>query len=63
MIRSHFGVEFASLVYLFEDAHAIMVEGREADLSPDLVQVLLGNVRERLSQVERVLGSIEAGLS
>jgi len=62
MSDDHVRASFASLTCLFEDMHAVAVEGQQSGLPVDLARLLIGNVRERLLMVERLLVSMEAGL-
>lgn len=63
MSADHVRASFASLTCLFEDMHAVAVEGRQSGLPVDLARVLIGNLREHLLRVERLLAGVETGLS
>ena len=56
---------FADVTALIEDMHGIAAEGQAQDVSPDMVRVLVGNLRSGVSRLDgttrRIIAALEAG--
>lgn len=53
---------FVSLTCMFEDMHAIVVEGQRVDLSPDMARALAAHVTAGLSSAKQMIDTIEGAL-
>lgn len=53
---------FADVTALIEDLHAVAVEGQAQGLSPDIVRVLVGNLRSGVKRLDRTAQRIIAAL-
>lgn len=53
---------FADATALTEDMHAVAVEGQAQGLSPDIVRVLVGNLRSGVRRLDRTAQRIIAVL-
>lgn len=56
---------FPDAIALIEDMHGIAVEGQAQGVSPDMVRVLVGNLRSGVSRLDgttkRIIAALEAG--
>lgn len=62
MTPPRIGEAFVLLTCLFEDMHAVVVEGRQADLSPDMARALAAHVMVGLSSARQMVANIQAAL-